>query len=70
MVAKVQGADQMDTSKIINPMLGWKLRPVVEAVQGAQDIDDIKFNYMLMPKPDTPKHVAEWKKVLAEYENK
>lgn len=54
MVAKVQGADQMDTSKIINPMLGWKLRPVVEAVQGSQDIDDIKLNYMLMPKPDTP----------------
>lgn len=60
----------MDTSKIINPMLGWKLRPVVEATKGAKDIDDIKFNYMLMPKPDTPEHAAEWKRVLAEYENK
>lgn len=53
-----------------NPMLGWKMRPVVEQVQGAKDLDDIKFNYMLMPKPDTPEHVAEWKKVLKEYADK
>lgn len=55
---------------MINPMLGWKLRPLVEQVTSTDDIEDIKFNYMLMPKPDTPEHVAEWKKVLAEYENK
>ncbi|AYF93048.1 hypothetical protein [Apilactobacillus bombintestini] len=60
----------MDTSKMKNPMLGWKMRPVVEQVQGAKDLDDIKFNYMLMPKPDTPEHVAEWKKVLKEYADK
>lgn len=59
----------MDTSHIINPMLGWKLRPVVERVQNAKDLDDIKFNYLLMPKPDTPEHVAEWQRVLNQYQN-
>lgn len=43
---------------------------LLKPLKGAKDIDDIKFNYMLMPKPDTPEHVAEWKRVLAEYENK
>ena len=70
MVTKAKGDVFMDTSKMINPMLGWKLRPLVEQVTSTDDIEDIKFNYMLMPKPDTPEHVAEWKKVLAQYENK